>query len=384
MSVDARDLEDLIRLSRAAGRDRLLVQGGGGNSSVKSLAADRMWIKGSGIRLSQVGETAGWVEVALEPLLEMIGDETLARLPRRAAHDAAVRRVQAAAVGDGRPSLETGFHALFSRLVLHTHPVEINAFSCLVGGDRLLEEALDRPVPWVAYETPGFALSRAVAAALRDQSDEAHVVVLENHGLIVAGDDVDTVLAHTAAMVDAGRLVFGPLSPDLAQPSPVVPEVEAWADGLAAAVEARGVPLVVRPARIRGVIEAAREAPEHSWQGALVPDDVVYGVDRVERVTGDIDPERWLDGRGGGPPKRRLLVILEGQGVVLGGMSAGALDAMEEELLAHALIRRLAGPLGTLRTLDDEERRYLSEMESEAYRQTVAATGDDGAGACRS
>ena len=50
-------IAQLSDLCRAVGDDLLLVQGGGGNGSVK--AGNRMWIKASGVRMADVGSGTG-------------------------------------------------------------------------------------------------------------------------------------------------------------------------------------------------------------------------------------------------------------------------------------------------------------------------------------
>ena len=46
---------------------------------------------------------------------------------------------------------------------------------------------------------------------------------------------------------------------------------------------------------------------------------------------------------------------------------------MEENLLAHVLIRRLIARRGLARSLPPAEVSYLLSMESEKYRQAIAA-----------
>jgi len=164
VSVTA-DIRELVEISQFAGRDVLLAQGGGGNTSVKSGDGRRMWIKASGCRLSEVGEGHGYLETYLPALISVIRDPKLKELPRAVAHEESVRRIQAAVPGpvQKRPSLETGFHAVLGRrVVLHTHPVYVNAFTCMDGGAAALEDALGEQVIWVKYEPPGYALAAEV------------------------------------------------------------------------------------------------------------------------------------------------------------------------------------------------------------------------------
>ena len=50
-------LRDLITISRAVGGDPSLVQGGGGNTSVKTAGGRFMYVKASGTALKDMDET---------------------------------------------------------------------------------------------------------------------------------------------------------------------------------------------------------------------------------------------------------------------------------------------------------------------------------------
>ena len=53
-------LADLIKISNAVGKDTLLVQGGGGNTSVKTADGKYMYIKASGTLLKDMDAQTGW------------------------------------------------------------------------------------------------------------------------------------------------------------------------------------------------------------------------------------------------------------------------------------------------------------------------------------
>jgi hypothetical protein len=68
-----------------------------------------------------------------------------------------------------------------------------------------------------------------------------------------------------------------------------------------------------------------------------------------------------------------MIVALTRLGVIFAGSSHQMLDAMEENLLAHVLIRQLIARRGRARALPPDEIGYLQSMESEKYREAVAA-----------
>src|ERR1700741_3270155 len=98
----SRELAALIDLSARIGSDPLLIQGPGGNTSVKEEGL--LWIKASGTWLSQAKARPIMVPVRLEPLLQAIGrnDPTC---------ENAVEFVPADLNPQGlRPSIETTLH----------------------------------------------------------------------------------------------------------------------------------------------------------------------------------------------------------------------------------------------------------------------------------
>ena len=73
-----------------------------------------------------------------------------------------------AEAGGRRPSVELLFHALLpERLVLHTHPIGINAITCNRDGAALAARLFGERVLWVPYTDPGLPLARAIVEARR-------------------------------------------------------------------------------------------------------------------------------------------------------------------------------------------------------------------------
>ena len=73
-------LTDLIKISNTTGKDSTLVQGGGGNTSVKTDDGKYMYIKASGTALKDMNEKKGWRRLRLAPVLSIIEDDSLAKL----------------------------------------------------------------------------------------------------------------------------------------------------------------------------------------------------------------------------------------------------------------------------------------------------------------
>lgn len=107
-----------------------LIQGGGGNTSIKT--GDRLWVKASGTWLSQAEAKLIFVSLPL--------DEIRCRI---SAGDAEDLSDLAEGGDDLRPSIETTLHAIFPQpVVVHVHSVNAIAWSVEQGGREALDELL--------------------------------------------------------------------------------------------------------------------------------------------------------------------------------------------------------------------------------------------------
>ena len=122
-------LTDLLHISHQVGRQVELVQGGGGNTSVKT-AQGEMYIKASGTTLQAMSAERGWVKMD---------------------HNTSVVTQD----NDGQlPSMEWPMHLLLPRVVIHVHAVYLNVYNCQVGGVAQLAELLKQFEPIIiSYAT---------------------------------------------------------------------------------------------------------------------------------------------------------------------------------------------------------------------------------------
>lgn len=180
--TDQTERTALNALSARIGADPALVQAAGGNTSVK--IGDVMWVKASGTWLMQASTQDIFVPVALQPLRDALDR-----------NDPACEKAQDFVIqGDNprglRPSIETTVHAVFGqRVVVHVHCVETIALSVRRDAEARLAPLLSG-FDWlfIPYVRPGLPLSKNISERL---SPDTNVVVLGNHGLVVAGDTVE-------------------------------------------------------------------------------------------------------------------------------------------------------------------------------------------------
>jgi len=182
-------IQALIKLSQAAAIAPALTQGGGGNTSFKN--GNEMLIKASGFRLDEVSTTAGFVNVNYPPVVDCLRKNT-SELPLP---DADLKQlVHEQIIGDKTflPSMETGFHAVLSTCVIHTHPIVANLLLCSAEGENILNTIFKNEVIAILpFLNPGYFLSKAIA----DLGQAPAIIFLKNHGLIVHGETVEATIA---------------------------------------------------------------------------------------------------------------------------------------------------------------------------------------------
>jgi rhamnose utilization protein RhaD (predicted bifunctional aldolase and dehydrogenase) len=173
------DIQDLLGLAARLGQDPLLVQGPGGNISLKRDGV--MWVKASGTWMMDATTQSILIPVDIAAVLAGLaaGD------PSCETCSAFVRRDLLAS--PLRPSIETTLHAVMpQKVVVHVHCIETIAQACLADAPERLAPLL-AGLDWafVPYVRPGVSLAQKMAEHLRGKTD---VVVLGKHGLVVAAD----------------------------------------------------------------------------------------------------------------------------------------------------------------------------------------------------
>ena len=195
---------EVERFCAEIGNNPLLVQGAGGNASWKE--GGTLWVKASGTWLAEAGQRDIFVPVDLEHLNAAIMDGDFAVTPRVTGSSSL------------RPSIETMLHALMPHsVVVHLHAVEI--LTHLVRAEfpgnvrALLRDSASRWVD-IAYCKPGADLARAIAAQL-SRVPGAQIVMMQSHGVVIGGRDVEEVQGLLVQLV--GKLRTPPRDPIVSQ-----------------------------------------------------------------------------------------------------------------------------------------------------------------------
>jgi rhamnose utilization protein RhaD (predicted bifunctional aldolase and dehydrogenase) len=340
----------LRALSARVGANPLQVQGAGGNTSIKH--DGRLWIKASGKWLAHAEAEDMFVPVRLRPVLDAV-EAGLAD-----AEKAELFVDQWLNPASLRPSIETTVHALMPQnIVVHIHCVNTIA---LAVQENAKTEAARRLAgfnyKFIPYARPGLPLARAIAEQL---TEDTNVLILGNHGLVVAAD--------TVAGADA---LLREVCQRLASPARVPPQfLPLDLERLALQSDYR-LPLDPRA-------HGAATDPvscEIAAGGSLYPDHVVFlgqgSHIAMPRETAVFVKAEALDAGHPPPPS----ILFQGFGVLMRRDASPGADAMAG-CLADVTAR--IGPGAKLRYLSKAEQGELLNWDAEKYRQDMNKSRGD-------
>lgn len=171
------EYKDYIRMCCFLGGYKELVQGSGGNISIKSNS--EICIKSSGRVLAHTSLNSNHVTCSIEKL------ESLYRKKDDATITSVIR-------GDKEsvPSMEVFFHLLPSKWVVHLHPTWLLQFLCLEDW-KIRLSICNMNYVCIPYKTPGFELS----SYIRDSYNNESVLFLQNHGVIICANTSNDILS---------------------------------------------------------------------------------------------------------------------------------------------------------------------------------------------
>lgn len=175
-------MEDFCRISKYAGMREDLVQAGGGNSSVK-ISEREMLIKASGYFLSEMNGRDGYAVVDYKRAIKFVSMEEHSYTEKEMLKEILYR-------GE-KPSIEVFLHALMKQYTLHTHPLVVNILTSRKNWRKDLK-SLFPDAAFVSYATPGIELARVCLKQIKE--NDADIVFLQNHGLIVSGKTAEEVI----------------------------------------------------------------------------------------------------------------------------------------------------------------------------------------------
>jgi rhamnose utilization protein RhaD (predicted bifunctional aldolase and dehydrogenase) len=245
---------------------------------------------------------------------------------------------------------------------VHTHPALVNGLACAIHGaeacSRLFPEAL-----WLPYCDPGFTLSREARRAIGDYTERwgvaPGVLIIENHGVFVAGESAEDIRAAYRQLIETLRAEYRAAGLECDLPPTPPPDRE---------TDER------MRQRLRTILSAdevshvASSGPFPPPRGPLTPDHVVYA--RAFVHVGPISARSVAAFRrqhGYGPR-----VFFDPAGV----WAVGATEKEAQMALAFARdgarVQYLAAAFGGPKYLGDRSRAFIEGWEVEHYRRQVS------------
>ena len=168
------------RLCHKISKDRLIIQGAGGNVSWKT--ENHLWIKLSGAWIGEIYDKDIFGSIQRDKLDNLINQEIFDVAPSLMDQEGA------------RPSIEVMLHAIINkRFVFHLHMVEVIA--TLINNPEMLSARLKKNnlnAQTIAYCKPGEELAKAIYQAMKIQP-ETDMLCLENHGVVLFSDDINEI-----------------------------------------------------------------------------------------------------------------------------------------------------------------------------------------------
>ena len=325
---DMTERDRLRELSERLGRDPLLVQAAGGNTSIK--LNDHMWIKASGTWLKDATEKEIFVPLRLPELRQALRNNDPAC---ESCVDFVDQDYNPAGL---RPSIETSVHGLMAQnVVLHVHCVSTIARAARNDAEQELAQRLHGQAwAYIPYARPGLQLSHAIKQRLHSG---INVLVLGNHGLAVAADTVAGAEQRLHEIV--GLLRIAPR--EVAEPD--LEFLQNFANGT-------GYKLPLDAQCHGAALEAG--AISHGIRHVYYPDHVVF--------LGQSLPTE--------PATNAVALAVPGKGVLIRKDAKPAVEPMVRCL--SDVFRRVADA-NRLRALTGNEINSLLDWDAEKYRQTI-------------
>ena len=329
---------EVMRYSKLLGNDSMLVQGAGGNVSWKE--GDILWIKASGTWLADAENSEIFMPLSLVKIRQLIdegvSDFTSACLPSYL-----------------RPSIETSLHALLPHtIVVHVHAVEVIARAVVDNAGAYLEKLLaGLNWTWVDYVTPGLDLTIKIREIIANKSFP-DVIILGNHGLVVAGESVEQVDALLRSVLirckTEPRFLHNASKENL--------------DGLGAEWEGTGYCLPNNSYYHALSFDAiSLILARHKW--VMYPDHAIF-LGGYATFKNNQLPREFVASLTNHPP----FIIIESRGIVVSeGLSPGQ-NAMIRCYLD--VTSRLSNPKNVV-SLSEEQINKLLGWDAEQYRQMI-------------
>ena len=364
-------LAEIVKLSNYYGKNPDYVLLGGGNSSYKD--EKHLYVKPSGRTLASLGEE-DMVKMDLAGLCEIVG---------RAFEDEAdlmdaINRQKAYEDYNKRPSVEAPVHAVIPyKFVMHLHPAIVNGIGCVGDGGAAAKQIL-QDVVVLPEMAPGHTLAQQVAQVYQTQKPK--VILLENHGVFVAADDIEEIRRIYDDMMQ--KLFDKVQSPDFSDVN-FDKERAAYVAPAVRMMLKEEAPFSIVTFVTNKTIEKYVRTEEtfEEIARAFTAEHVVYlGIEALfvpwkEDIEDQYDI-LWREmvhyrNKHGMSPR---VIAVQGLGVFVHGYSKNDVRASLKMFFDNVRVAHYAKEFGGMKPLGVETAKFISGWEIETYRKKVLST----------
>ena len=167
-------------LSASIGADPMLVQGAGGNTSIK--IGSQIWVKASGTWLQNALTDEIFIPIDLRKFNRKLNPNIFELDPSKFS------------INSKRPSIEMLLHVIMpQKVIVHTHAVEVLSILVRQGSESKIRTIIGDQLNWmfVEYVKPGNELAEKIFSKISTKKNTPDILFLESHGLVLATETVD-------------------------------------------------------------------------------------------------------------------------------------------------------------------------------------------------
>lgn len=396
------ELDVICKLSQFYGSDPSIVLAGGGNTSCK--VEGHLYVKASGTSLATI-TPEGFAKMDSAKLDQLVETELDSeRETREAQYKAAILEARTEPERGQRPSVEVLLHNIIpSTYVVHSHATLVNTLTCHQDGQKLAEEIFGEEIVWLPYVDPGYILAKELKRCLQEYqtktgSTDFKAILMANHGLIIAGNDPETIRANTEDVLSRieARLgndwqteSFG--TPQLQDdPEKLVLQIAPALRGLLAEEGSSTLKIVAfDDSEVTLGLVGTEAGKKAATTGPMSPDQIVYcnsfplwfepqAGEESEALVARLREaiQKHVESTGFLPK----VVLVAGLGLFTVGDDIGQATTTRLLYLDATKVMAGANRFGGISYLADYDRQFIEEWEVEAYRKKIAAATSSSAG----
>lgn len=372
------EINKLVKMSKKFGQDPDYVQGGGGNTSVKS--DDIMYIKASGTALKNMSMQKGFTGVLFKNLLNILKENLKDK--NFSEKNALLKERQNANIvfnKEFRPSIETLMHCYLKKYVMHLHPTFLNLFLCQKNYREsikkfLKDHSIECSFTFTDFYHPGFMLAEYVKKDL-DLYFESHqkipdVIFLKNHGVIINCDEYEHCVNLTQTICEAAKQYFqNKLKNNAFDNAETTTDLSEELINNLKETFPQDLYIKKMDSNIFAHLIQENKMEEYLDEGILFPDYIVYCKTKILKT----DLENFITDIQEYKKENASLpsvIYIKDNAIYILSEQKNKLDAIYETFYSHFLIKYLSSTQ-EISYLSNKDIAEIENMESEKYRRSL-------------